>query len=467
MNRNRISFLTFLLLIVMLAFGGCGGSVDDSSESLPPDGITPPNFDKPPSPPNVSGNWLDIANTSWYSESQNNFTISNAEQLAGLAKLVNNGIYFDGKTIVLTNDINLAGRKWTPIATGNTWTTSGIANEHVFRGSFYGNGHTISDMTIIGSFKYTGLFGCIDNYAIIKSVKLKNVYIDLFYDTSRGSMSYYKLNDSVPPAPTLLYFYTGGVVGNNTGLVYDCEFIGYISSYVSGDYSYSSAGGITGFNYGTVSSCDSKGIISSTSYAGGVVGWNYGLGADSDYGTTSGCKFNGNVLSNQYAGGIAGCNYEYGTVTVCESSGKVSSLNNAGGIVGWNGSYCLVSDCESNGSIVGGHFAGGVTGSNNGTVTKCESKGNISSNSSDYCYTGGITGTNSGTVTDCRKIKGAVTIINPGEGKYAGGVIGYLDYNPNSPYSPLISGNTYSRPATGQTWGIGSPAGDNGTEPVI
>lgn len=43
----------------------------------------------------------DIANTSWYAESsETSFTIDTAEELAGLAKLVNDGYNFVNKTIV-------------------------------------------------------------------------------------------------------------------------------------------------------------------------------------------------------------------------------------------------------------------------------------------------------------------------------------------------------------------------------
>ena len=51
------------------------------------------------------GNWIDDANISWYDENENTFEISTAEELAGLAKLVNEGNNFSEKTIVLVNDI--------------------------------------------------------------------------------------------------------------------------------------------------------------------------------------------------------------------------------------------------------------------------------------------------------------------------------------------------------------------------
>ena len=51
--------------------------------------------------------WDGTAGTSWYNETSTEFEISTAEQLAGLAELVNNGNDFSGKTILLTADIVL------------------------------------------------------------------------------------------------------------------------------------------------------------------------------------------------------------------------------------------------------------------------------------------------------------------------------------------------------------------------
>ena len=53
-------------------------------------------------------NWIDDANTSWYNKNETTFEISTAEDLAGLAKLVNDETDdFSGKTITLTQPIDL------------------------------------------------------------------------------------------------------------------------------------------------------------------------------------------------------------------------------------------------------------------------------------------------------------------------------------------------------------------------
>lgn len=72
--------------------------------------------------------------TSWYDDNTTEFTISDSADLAGLAKLVNAGNNFSGKTIELGDDIDLGGKEWTPI--GNSTNS--------FKGVFEGNKHMIS-----------------------------------------------------------------------------------------------------------------------------------------------------------------------------------------------------------------------------------------------------------------------------------------------------------------------------------
>ena len=56
---------------------------------------------------------------------------------------------FAGKTIELTDDIDLKNVEWTPIGT----------NEHPFSGSFDGQNHTVSNLKITSAGSYNGLFG--------------------------------------------------------------------------------------------------------------------------------------------------------------------------------------------------------------------------------------------------------------------------------------------------------------------
>ncbi len=127
-------------------------------------------------------------NTDWYGDgSVSVFTINTAEQLAGLAELVNEGNSFDGKTIKLGNNIILNegvlnANKELNSGNFNTWTPiSG------FCGTFDGQGHTISGVYIIGNDDnsvefhgyglFTGALGGDDKFVEIKNVGVVDSYI--------------------------------------------------------------------------------------------------------------------------------------------------------------------------------------------------------------------------------------------------------------------------------------------------
>lgn len=95
----------------------------------------------------VQSNWWTSEgnyDVSWYDESRTEFTISTPEQLAGLAYLVNTCHTFSGKTILLTNDIDLAEHLWVPIGR-NSRNAQSVA---IFGGTFDGGGHVIRNLNI-------------------------------------------------------------------------------------------------------------------------------------------------------------------------------------------------------------------------------------------------------------------------------------------------------------------------------
>ena len=77
------------------------------------------------------------------------YHISSVDGLIWLADSVNGGNSFAGKTIVLDTDLDLKGMEWTPIGTSS----------NIFKGTFDGNGKTISNLKITGNNNYVGLFG--------------------------------------------------------------------------------------------------------------------------------------------------------------------------------------------------------------------------------------------------------------------------------------------------------------------
>ena len=118
--------------------------------------------------------WDGTADTSWYTENPNatEFTISTAEELAGLTELsTKDNTWFHGTTIALTSDIDISGHEWTP---------------KVFCGTLDGGGHTISGLTIttlpdsssVGLFDQIGINQQSGTYSgVVKNLSLSKVNI--------------------------------------------------------------------------------------------------------------------------------------------------------------------------------------------------------------------------------------------------------------------------------------------------
>ena len=96
--------------------------------------------------------WETSADTTWYNEEKTEFTLSTAEELAGLAKLVDEGNTFAGKTIKLSANIDLEGALFEPI---------GDASNADFSGTFDGDGKTIFNLRQDCNSKHLGLFGAV------------------------------------------------------------------------------------------------------------------------------------------------------------------------------------------------------------------------------------------------------------------------------------------------------------------
>lgn len=190
----------------------------------------------------VSGadTWDGTVNTSWYNSTQNTFTLTTAEQLAGLAKLVGEGNRFSGTTINLASDLDLSGYEWTPIGQGErTWFGYSYTE---FDGTFNGNGHTISGMQVNadGALGYYGLFGVVSG--TISDLILTNSHISVrSVRTTSGSLvgrlnggtvencsvmhATIKIPEGEDWKSWLLGYVAGGVVGHNDG--------GSITAYVT------------------------------------------------------------------------------------------------------------------------------------------------------------------------------------------------------------------------------------------
>ena len=127
------------------------------------------------------GNWVDYAASDDEFAAATNGTeisISSAALLAKFAKNVNEGVStYNGYTIKLTADIDLAGKNWTPV--GVNEKNGNGAHRKTFEGTFDGVNHTISNLYCYSTEdKPLGLFGF--SYAgpsYIQNLTLSNVFV--------------------------------------------------------------------------------------------------------------------------------------------------------------------------------------------------------------------------------------------------------------------------------------------------
>ena len=293
------------------------------------------------------------------------YAISNAAQLYGFAAKVNSGstsikgVLLNNITIndsVLRADGSLIGGADTTLY---AWTPIGN-NNHVYYGTFDGNGHTISGLYTNVTTNYVGLLGYI-NSATITNVGV----ID----------SYFKANGVV-----------GGICGQAAGSAKISN--SYSSATVYATYSGDgNVGGICGIFGGSsvIENCFNNGFVSATGYyVGGICG-----------------KFNSGTITNSYNTGKV---YS-GAVNSTSTSGH------AGGIAGYMDNGAQIANCYNTGDVESyGYYAGGIAGymnSSSNKITNCFSIGNVTASnyaSGITAYLNGITTNNfalSGTAANC------------------------------------------------------------------
>lgn len=213
--------------------------------------------------------------TSWYDESKEKFTLSDAADLFGFAKLVNEGNKFSGKTVELAADIDLTGYVWTPIGSGNH-----------FAGTFNGNNHKVTGMSVFAAgIGYAGLFGYVSGGTV------QNVHVV-------GKVTAMNVSD------------VGGIVGQvgANSVVQNC--LSEVTVTATGKST--AVGGVVGTSVGTINLCWNKeAVAAGNAFVGGVVG----------NGNAKNCANFGKVKSESNAGGIAG-------------KGKVENSYNLGDVTG-------------------------------------------------------------------------------------------------------------------------------------
>ena len=224
-------------------------------------------------------------------ESNGSYTVTSADGLMNIAKLVNGG-----KTdinITLNTDIDLTGKDWTPIGTNY---------DNSYKGTFDGGGHTITGLTVTTYDKYAGLFGWLNSAGTVKNVVMEGVQI-----TNNHSSGF-----------------AGGVVGNSWGTIENCSVSGSVNGevYVGGVVGKQTSGSMTG--------CSSSATVKGTVNVGGVAG--------ESWGSMTACYATGNVTLEIYpgkdisGGGVVG--FKGGnSVLACYATGNVNSKGSSTGNV--------------------------------------------------------------------------------------------------------------------------------------
>jgi hypothetical protein len=284
-------------------------------------------------------------------------------------------------------------------------------------GTFDGDGYKVSNLSIIDSHNYVGLFGI--NYGTIKNLGVETLDINTYNSnvnysgavvgSNQGTMinCYAMGNVSITSGYSTVY--AGGLVGENkNGAIINC----YATGNVSATSIYVFAGGLVGYNQGTLTNCYATGDVDAYAdefaSAGGLTGENQWI--------ISGSYTSGNVSVNYLSsyglfliGGLVGSNS--GSIINCYSQGVVGStiisedpynysLTIVGGLVGDN-NYGTIANCYALGhidatsaDIMAGGFIGSYTG---GTITSCFATGNIRVIGDGMILAGGFSGSDSGT----------------------------------------------------------------------
>ena len=248
-------------------------------------------------------------------ESNGSYTVTSADGLMNIAKLVNGGK--SDINITLDTDIDLTGKDWTPIGTDY---------DNSYKGTFDGGGHTITGLTFTTNDEYAGLFGWLNRAGTVKNVVMEGVQItsNQIYG---GSI--------------------GGVVGSGWGTIENCSVSGSVSGTVY-------VGGVVGVQIGgSITGCSSSATVKGMVDVGGVAG------QTNSSATLTACYATGNVTieiapkKNIAGGGLVGMNAG-SSLLACYATGNVTSTGSSTGYV----------------------HIGGFLGNNYTTVTACYWKNN-------------------------------------------------------------------------------------------
>ena len=293
---------------------------------------------------------------------------------------MNAGEAYRYKYIVLTADIDLANKEWTPI--GN--------HSNSFQGNFDGDNHTVTGMQISGESDRVGLFGECIKFNVDSAIK----------------------NITVKDSVICGINFVGAIVGYAEGInIENCRSIG---NTINGKTDVGGiCGKIGGYSVGKVSQCYNSSKVTGRVRVGGIAGMG---------GIAENCLNTGEIMIINKAyqsagGGIFGIfddTTASASITACVNLGKVSGGESFGGIVGKTetSSTGHISNCYYNMDAITGGFdagtaltAGQLCGAlPEGLNSTIWNEGSVDTNTAVATGTGSRFGTAKGTYINLTKV---------------------------------------------------------------
>ena len=252
--------------------------------------------------------------------------IGSAESFLTFAENCRLDSYSQGLQVELLNDLDLSGYDF--------------AGVPIFCGTFLGNGHTISGLSITADGSVVGLFRYLSQEATVKDL------------TVQGAI-----------APHGSQTFAGSIAGENAGHIQNCVFQGTITGS-------DQIGGIAGSNTvtGVIEDCQVRGLVHGDHFIGGIAGSNMGV--------IRRCINHANVNITPQQNSVELSDITLENITNSESANTVTDV---GGIAGTNGG--VIRDCDNFADIGYKHMGyniGGIAGSSMGYVVQSQNFGSVS-----------------------------------------------------------------------------------------
>ena len=258
--------------------------------------------------------------------------VDSPEELAWAAQQINSG-EATFKSIILTKDIDLNSKEWTPIGT----------KEHPFTGRISGGGYTISNLSITSDGDYRGLIGyaqgadmnndrvSVNHLTLEGVIDVTGNYVGALF----GYVEEFRIdNCTIHVKMTVDGNCVGGVAGQmKRGYLDSTTNLGDI---VGKKSSGSKTGGLVGYAYNvSITECLNRGDVTGAGQTGGIAG-QLNSAKSSLYGNVSRSSNKGDVSGTSDVGGIVGSATLQGTGSnvVLSNLGDVTGQNQVGGIVG-------------------------------------------------------------------------------------------------------------------------------------